>query len=233
MPRPTKKKTAKKTKKVTATKKKTKTVGVDLVGAGAAAESEASDAQRSLELLQQTEITNQTELEWMVRAVAEVKDKHGEVDTKRLSFVEPLKAVIDDINAFFKGALTSLIESEKVCKAKVTDYVHTERVRRLDLLGQVENNTSPVVREELIEQADNHVVDKVAGMSLREGWDCEVTDREALVTWAVKTNQLHLLQPDPKALTATTKAYGSDPGIPGWRAAPKTTVAITVDRVKR
>ena len=37
---------------------------------------------------------------------------------------------------------------------------------------------------------------------------------------------------DVKALKAITKAKGKDPCIPGWKAAVKSTVAITVDKVE-
>lgn len=167
-----------------------------------------------------------------VQSIAEIKEKAEEVDAKRRSFVDPLRKVIDDINGFFKPAVESLKDAEKILKDKVAAYVADQHTARDEMLAEAQNYSNGD-RVDLIDRATKLVPPKMKGLSIRESWTGKVTDASSLVRWAVENNRLELLKVDDKALKALTKAAGRDPEIPGWTAVLTRTTAITTSKIER
>lgn len=198
-----------------------------------AAEPEVASARRAAEVIEAMTIATGAELRTATEWIAEVKTKAEEVDAKRRSFVDPLNAVISQINAFFRPALDSLRGAEAALKGKIQTHVASNLEQRDRLLAAVGQTQDAAARTALVTQATALVPEKVDGLSIRETWTGEVVDLPALVRWIIATNQLELLRVDEKALETLTKAAGQDPGIPGWKAVVKRVVAVTASKVLR
>lgn len=193
-----------------------------------AASTQSEEADEALELIRGIALRTNQELAGAVGVVAEMKEKRAAVDEQLKRFTAPLKGVIKDIEGFFKPAIKALDECEVLIKRKISDYTAGEAVQRDRLLadaGEAAQQGDAVAARALVVKADAHLVDKVPGLSMREQWDGEVVDAEAIPR--------EFLIPDVKALKALTRAKKCDPKIPGWRAHCGTTVAITTSRVER
>lgn len=189
-----------------------------------------SDAEKALELIESLSVTTHADLETAVVWTAEVKSKFDEIDGKRKSWVDPLRAVIDDINATFKPALDSLKKAEKSIKASISDYVNENAEKRNALLAEAGGKTNGS-QLALLEKADQYLPPKIKGMSIREKWTGEIYDADALLDFIIENDRYDLLMPNIKALESLTKAAGRDPGIPGWNAYQSNVVAITPSKV--
>lgn len=155
------------------------------------------------------------------RACAEVKAEWERVDAQRRRWVDPLNGVVKDINATAKPVLAALEEAEADLKAKLAAWISAAEAERQRLLDQVQ--ADPRRAASLIEAADALVVPAVAGLTSRVEWVGEVVDAAAIPA-AFRV-------PDPKALLAITKATAGDPKIPGWRAFPRTTIAVSAKKL--
>lgn len=190
-----------------------------------AVSSDIKDAEKSLTLIKRATVRTEKELRVVTMWCAEIKDRRAIIDTKRRQFIDPLKAVIRDIEAFFGPALESLNEAERLVKRLIADYASDLAERRDLLLHKVFKLKDRHAKEKAIAAAGMCEMPKLGGLSLRQSWDGEVVD-------PAKIPRKYLV-PDLKALKAATRTAGGDPGIPGWRARASTTVAVTVDKVAR
>lgn len=206
---------------VAKTRAKSKMPKVDLIKASEVALDYRMDAEKVVELIEEMAVTNDTQYETAAEMCADVITQAKEIDEKRRLFVDPLNGVVKDLNNFFRPALDHLDTCEKTLKKKLSGYVVGEAKIRNDLLEKV-SEEDPSTSEALIEQADNHVPPKIAGLSMRVTWTGEVVD-------AAKIPKEYLI-PDVKALKALTKAKDGDPGIAGWKATPTTSPAITASK---
>lgn len=203
-----------------------------LTEAARAAKIEVEEAQTIQALtLEGAPIISKTGMENGVVAIAEIRTKHDEVDSKRKSFVDPLKQVIKDIDDFFKPALEALKTAENDLKTKVEVYVTSSLERRDNVLRDVSAAKTTEAKETLLAQADDLVPPKVKGLSIRETWTGEVTDEKKLIKWAIK-NSPDLLQVNEKALKALTRSTGRDPEIPGWLAYANRSAVVTPSKVE-
>lgn len=170
-------------------------------------------------------IVDNRDLESAVSYLQIIKEQHKVVDDKRKSFIDPLKAVIDDINDFFKPVLDALKGAETAIKSKVDDYSKEATRRRDEALRAVASVSAREEKTALIEQAAALALPKIKGLSFRESWTGEVGDLGELFAYALEHDQT-LLVIDEKELARRTKEAGKDLEIPGWKCYPKTTVAI-------
>lgn len=199
------------------------------------AEEEAQDAEKSLDFIKKMSIQSQSELQFAVGAVAEVKERHEEIDGKRRQFVDPLKSVIKDIDDFFKPAINSLKEAEQLLKGKISEFVDgcsNKRNELIDRAGRASQEGDANAASALLSTADSYIVPKVEGLSIRESVEVEILDHAAAIEWCVSNNRQDLLQIDEKALKAVCKAK-KRPQIPGVRISIKSTSAITTSKVQR
>lgn len=190
--------------------------------------SQAEEATESLERIKALPIADVSGLRFAVALTAEVKDRSGEFEAVRKRFVDPLNAVVKDLNAQFKPAGTSLSEAEGVLKGKISDFVLAQRAKRQAMIKQASEASQAgdsAEAERLIAEAEKLEVPKIPGLAVNESWGGEVENPDEIPR--------EFLIPDVKALAALTKAKKGDPKIPGWRASPTATVAITVSKVKR
>ncbi len=197
----------------------------------AVANPEIADATQAEALVRAHQITAIEGTRTAVTWIAEIKMKREEVDAKRRSFVDPLKKVISDIDAFFKPALERLDAAEREMKAKIIEFTTASLAERDRVLGAV-SDAAPEEQTALVKRAEALTPPRVDGLSVRDNWTGEVQDAELLKAWAIENGRLELLQVNEKALIALTKAAGADPKVPGWLATNKRIVAVTAGRVK-
>lgn len=190
------------------------------------------EASQALQFIKQMDILTHSGLTNAIGIVADIKKKADYVDEKRKSFVDPLRKVVDDINAFFKEPLSDLAEAEKALKSKISGYCTKKMEEHDEILDTMEPEQDTATKRAILDRADRCVPPKISGMSLREAWGGKVDNPEALIQWAIENNRLELLLPNEKALKALTKTQARDPKIPGWKAERKHSVAITVSKIK-
>ena len=193
-------------------------------------EADSTGAQEALIFIERIEITDQERLRGAVQVAAELKDRSDVADAKRRSWVDPLNAVVTDINKTFRPLLESLKKGESILKSKIVEYSNRLEIKRSCLLEEAGKSDNA---DALLKEADRCISDKVPGLAIKSSWDGEVIDPDRIIKWAIANNRLDLLLPDAKALKAQTKARGMDPKIDGWKAYPKSSVAITVSKVER
>ena len=175
--------------------------------------------------VQGVQIEQHQDLESAVSYLQIIKEQHKTVDDKRKSFIDPLKAVIDDINDFFRPVLDALKGAESSIKTKVDEYSKGAARRRDEALAAVASVAGREEKTALIAQAAALALPKIKGLSFRESWTGEIGDLGELFGYAIEHDQT-LLIIDEKELARRTKEAGKDIGVPGWRCYPKTTVAI-------
>jgi hypothetical protein len=192
------------------------------------------DAEQALLYVQDLEVETDQDIETSVKILAEIKEKHKEIEDKRKSFTAPLEKLKKELNAFFKPATDSLKKCEKTIKDKISECSRRRDEQRASLLSSVKHK-APEQKEDalsLIEQADSLRMPKVEGLSTREKWTGEVESMQQIIDWAIVNNRFEVLLVNEKALMAITVAMNADPEIPGWNAKKTTTVAITASKVK-
>lgn len=192
------------------------------------AEARAVEAKDALGIISKMEIHKPAELEFAVAAIAEVKTKRDAVDAQRKRFVDPLRSVVEEINAFFRPALDSLSACEKALKERVEGFVLGREADRRALIEAAGQDGADA--DKLLREADGLAVPKIRGLSLRRGSRVAVHDERRAVEW-LATNRPDLLQPNTKAMEALAKS-GTLPKIPGVTVSERLTVAVTSAKVK-
>lgn len=196
------------------------------------AKAEETEASESANLIKRLDIQSHAALQLALGWTAEVKEKIDELEAKRCSFVDPLRESMAAINGFFKPAIESLKDAESALKNKIAGYSTACVQKRDKLLASVEAAPESE-RAAIIQASEATEPPKLAGLSIRETWSGSIVDVNALIDWAVSNNRRELLNVDVGSLVAITKAKNCDPGIPGWKAEKKTSVAVTTSKVKK
>lgn len=177
-------------------------------------------------------VENRPDLEVAVQMTATLKESLAEVDAKRMNWTAPLNKVVDDINATFSPAITALKNAEKKLKSKIDACIKKNQQQRDAILEQVAS-ASDSERNDLLARADQFVIDKIPGLSIRETTTWKVTEERAIIEYAIENGMLQLLSVDTKALKNITKDLKEKTNIPGWECAKKTTIAITASKVEK
>lgn len=205
---------------------------IDQTQATAEATANTAEASKVSDLVARTSVHDNRTMETAVQWVAEVKTQRDAIDTKRRSWVEPLNAVVKDINNSFRPAIEGLKAAEQALKDKISAHVSSSLAQRDALLVEVQA-TPAASRPAVMAQVATLAVAEVKGLSIRENWTGSVTDREALIDWCLANDRRDLLGVNEKSLKAATKALGRDPGITGWTATCNRTSVVTPSRVVR
>lgn len=199
---------------------------VDLVAASEAATALETDAAQTSTYLATYEIVTDEDFKAAAEMCAEVITQAKTIDTQRRTFVDPLNKVVKSLNAFFKKPLVHLDACEALLKKKLAAFANQQAKERDKLLkeaGAQAQEGDMDQAEALIEKAESRTPPEVAGVSMRTTWEGKVTDEKLIPR--------EYLTPDLKALKAITKAKGRDPEIPGWKATPKSSPAITASKL--
>jgi len=197
-----------------------------------AAEPAAKEARDAADFCVGAKIENHPDLQAAVKWIALIKDQATALDEKRKTFSEPLREVLDRINAEFKPATEALALAELTLKNKVSTYLRSSAAQRDEVLASIDPNDGVDKKQSALVKADALVPPKIPGLSVREGWTGRVTDAGKLIQWAVEHRRFDLLSVDEKVLKAVTKAAGRDPEIPGWSPVKDLTIAITTSKVE-
>jgi hypothetical protein len=181
-----------------------------------------SEAKNVAKIVASMEIESQADYEFACNAVREAAEKHDVIDAKRKSWVDPLNAVVKDINATFRPVLKAWKDTEEHLRQLIAGYVAAKEAKRTELLNAAVTASrlgKGDRAESLIEKAESSIVDSVAGVSATVTWQGEVIDAAAIPA--------EYLIPNVAKLNALTAATGGDPKIPGWRAFPTADLRVS------
>lgn len=157
--------------------------------------------------------------------LAEVKQRNAFLEDKKQAATAPLTKSLHEIRSWFRPAQDYYAKCERELKDKVAAYF----VRR-----EQENRAALVAASEAVAAGDSEAVTAAIegidtgtaprGMSVRETWDFEVDDLEALPV-AYRLPDTAKIR---KTLFAALSSQGEPPGIPGVRFYRKTSVSVRV-----
>jgi hypothetical protein len=204
--------------------KEVKMPSMDLAVVQKEAAVNTKDAVGVLDMIKRTTIKTVTEYATGANWLAEIKQKRDKVDAARKSVVDPLNAVIKIVNGWLMPGIKALDDAERALKMKMVIYQQETTEKRDKLINAAGKASNQKERERLLEKAEERAAPEVGGVATRTTWTGEVVDSKKIPR--------EFLTPDVKALLAFTRAKGGDPEIPGWRAFPNTTLAVSVDKVK-
>lgn len=183
-----------------------------------------ADTQKALDYVRRMEVRTMPEAQHAVGVVREIKGEMAKADGLRRRWVDPLNAVVKDINGFFKDGTAHLDAAEEMGKDKIAACVIGLRGAADEVLRQVKEAVAAGDQpkaDALMRKAAEIEPGKLEGVSFREEWDVEITD-PAQIPAAYRV-------PDAKALKAAAKAAKGDPGIPGCKAVKRIVVAISAE----
>ena len=181
------------------------------------AETEKVEATKVVQWAASLRIDKNETAQATVTIIQDIKVQHAKVDALRRSFTDPIRLSVERLNDFFRPALESYLEAEKVLKWKVLLF-QEEQAKERERLLQAAVTENPEGAAHAIAVAEQHLPEKMAGMSVRTEWVGEVTDASLIPR--------EFLCPDLAKLNAVTKAGKADPGIAGWRAWSRQVAAV-------
>ncbi len=204
-----------------------------------------------VELAQNYEITSPEAAELAGYDLKAVKALAKQIEDKRTSITKPLNQALREVNALFKPAKDWLAQAERLLKSKLLKYqseqariarelqakadeeARKERLRLEKKAADAELVKEPERAEVLREQAQIHeapvvvsTAPKLDGISTRETWKGEVTDKLLFVKHvAEKRNDLlGLIKIDQSALNAQARSLKDSLDIPGIKAVIEETI---------
>ena len=136
-----------------------------------------------------------------------VKAQHKTLEERRKTVSKPLNDVLKTYNAWFKPALTALKNAETLLKQKIADATAAARKAQDEALTAIAESGGDTSAEVLSVAHGRDVVHTPDNVSIREMWDCEVTDPD-LVPRA-------FCDPNPQRLLAYVNTFGAQAEVAG------------------
>ena len=211
-----------------------------------------SDSEALLEIARLREITTP---EMAIAAGEDLKDIKRlakQVNEKRLAITRPLNDALKEVNALFKPAKAFLSEAEALLKSKILEFQNEqERIARIAQAkadAEVRKEREKLERraakaeakgkedkaEELREQAETQIAPivtsaapKLAGISRRETWKAEVTDKRLFLKYIVDEHigLLGIVHISQSALNNLARLRKDDLNMPGIKAVKEASIA--------
>ena len=181
-----------------------------------------------------------------------VKALAREVNGKRLKITKPLNDALKEVNALFAPAKDWLVEAERILKNTLLQYqneqariarelqakadaeARKEREKLERRAAKAEAKGKEDKAEELREQAETKIAPvvtsaapKLAGISRRETWKAEITDKGTLLKHIVekRPDLLPLVKIDQSALNGMARVLKGELDLPGVEVSKEASIA--------
>ncbi len=175
-----------------------------------------------------------------------------EVNGKRLAITKPLNDALKEVNALFKPAKEWLSQAETILKGKILAFqneqerlarelqakadadARKEREKLERRAAKAEAKGKEDKAEELRDQAETQIAPKVtsaapklSGISRRETWKAEVTDKEAFLRFVVnqRPDLLPIVKIDSSALNGMARSLKGELDLPGVKVSKEASLA--------
>lgn len=193
-------------------------------------EDDLADIDEAASLINQMEIASNEDLRQAVEMTATIKESFKELEEKRKTWTKPLNDVIKDINATFSPATTALAAAEIKLKDMISAWIEKLSNARELLLESVEMAKEDE-RPDILAKAEECIVPKVPGLTVKEVLSGEVENRDEIYDWIDSKGRFwDFLVLDEKALLEYLKKHPNEK-IPGLKTSKKRTIAITTSKV--
>lgn len=180
------------------------------------------DIDEALAELREMRIVTPADYKIAGEMLKELAHRQTVLDDKRKSWVEPLKAVSNDIDATFRPVIKGLKDGVEMLKEKLGEAKIAMEAKREELLKLSVAATGKKA-EALQVEAEAFIPPEIPGVHTTIGWTGEVSDADKLPR--------EYMVPNVTMLEELTAALGRDPKIPGWTA--KKTSSTTTTRKGR
>ena len=181
-----------------------------------------------------------------------IKTLAKQVEDKRTAITGPINDALREVNALFKPAKDWLAQAEKLLKGKLLDYqseqtriareaqakadeeARKQREKLEQQAAKAEAKGKAEKAEELREQAElreapvvSSAAPKIEGVSTREIWKAEVTDKLAFLKHVVekRPDLVALVQLDQGGLNAQARSLKDALDLPGVKAVKESIIA--------
>ena len=211
-----------------------------------------SRSKASLSAAQEYAIRTPEDAEDAGAILREIKGLANELEGKRTSITKPVNQALREVNALFKPAKDWLAEAEKLVKGKILEFqneqdriarelqakadaeARKEREKLERRAAKAEAKGKEDKAEELREQAETQIAPvvtsaapKLAGISRRETWKTEITDKGALLQHIIekRPDLLPLVKIDQSALNGMARSLKGELDLPGVEVSKEASIA--------
>jgi hypothetical protein len=184
----------------------------------------ASSAGESLELIADLSIPGDVSYTEAVVLIAEIKDQHKDLTTRRDMIAKPMKLALAEVNKLFKPSIDKLAEAEEFLKKKVL-------AARVTLSAEADKLMEAAGKDgdhKLVLQADEIRPPEVKGVSIRTTWTGKVTDPSKLPKEFIIP-----ATPNLDKLEKWTDSCKGDVDVPGWKVQKVESMAVTASKIER
>lgn len=189
-----------------------------------AVQSQAQERSQSIiDLLQEAKdlvVETQADIEFAAESLAEIKGDKERFKAVLDSAVEPAEQSINIIKSWFKPGLDTFEQIEKIFKEKIKVAYETSFQKQHEALKEAAEASiagDEDTADEAMERANAFELQPIKGLSLRNTWDYEIEDFDAV------PDEYKVV--DDKKVMAVIRAHKGKINIPGIKPIRKTGVA--------
>ncbi len=210
------------------------------------------ESEAALEIARDRKITTPEMAVASAEDLRVVKALARQVNEKRLAITRPLNDALKEVNALFKPAKDWLSEAEAVLKGKLLEFqneqdriarelqavanakARKEREKLERRAAKAEAKGKDDKAEELRQTAEAQIAPvvtsaapKLAGISRRETWKAEITDKRLLLNHIVneQPDLLPLVKIDGSALNGMARSLKGELDLPGVDVSKEASIA--------
>lgn len=182
-----------------------------------------------LEMWEEYEIDDQEDLDFAADVLREIKTKKKALITQRTEITGPISKGLEAARKLFRGPIRYLDACEKVIKGKIAQAhrkAQEKQDKALKQAGQASMKGDKEGAREALKKANKAELGHTKGVGLREVWDYEIVDFDALVKAVAKGEvSSDLLTVDDDEMMATVREQKGKTDIPGIRVFTRTSVS--------
>lgn len=178
------------------------------------------DSQEASDFVESLVVSTNEDMHSAVAILKEIKNKHKEVELKRVNLTKPLNDVTKELNNNFQPALKRLKNAENSIKKKLVDCVEMRLDARESILNAIEKAPENK-REDMLVRADELNPPQIEGLSIYYKETGEIEDHRVLLDWILETGRMGLLD-----INTSHPIFKEDIEIPGWKKVKNPVVRI-------
>jgi hypothetical protein len=180
---------------------------------------EAADAKEALAMIEEFEITEQSDYDFANEALGDAKSAWKALERRKKTATKPINAALKEIRSWFKPAQDFYGHAERILKNKLVE-AHRKAAEVQDAALRAAQaahaEANPAAVREALVQSQAAEIQQADNVSIVKSWAFEITDAAALPR--------KYLMPDVTKIGGVVKTLGDVANIPGIKIYQKDTV---------